>query len=495
MQKSNQFRDIFLECSTEKKLAFLSQLLEKDTELQQQFRGFLKDNSENLDKIIGEKIDDIKIEINTVLSELDFDNLDCNYDDNRYGYRDYWEVDYDTAIEEIQSNLEPYSKQAAQYLRKGNLLDAIRILLGVYEGIQNLPDLDSENCIFDGEYANEVKYLAKAIIDDNVKSIEKFVLSDHAVEEVLSLFFDRVLKYRNEISSDDSSISYNIKDFEAFFEKLTNNKNVARFLLTKIQEFNLESIDAAFVLLNIAEVSNDEVLWIKTAETYAAQDAEIAQRLLHKYRFKNQISDFNRIALMAFNTWSDRFDKYVVDHLDKEKQEELFVKALNHYVSKKQDLKYYHILKTYLSPQETLTFVDSFKDAYYSYFYIQLLNVEKRYKEILTCVEKNINSYELDKLIVPILNVYPKECFEMIIKVNEKAMKSYKRNRQTYQKMVETLKLLKKITTKRHETEIYLKELYNYKPNLPALKDEMRKANLAPEQGNDKKYIQISIDK
>ena len=76
------------------------------------------------------------------------------------------------------------------------------------------------------------------------------------------------------------------------------------------------------------------------------------------------------------------------------------------------------------------------------------------------------------------MNIYPQDCFSIIVEINNKAMKGYKRNRSTYQTMVKTLKLLPEITIKKKETEIFLKSLYNHKPNLPALKDEMRKAKL-----------------
>ena len=181
---------------------------------------------------------------------------------------------------------------------------------------------------------------------------------------------------------------------------------------------------------------------------------------------------------MAFKKWANKFDKYLIDHLDKEQEKDLYIKALKNYVSGKQSVKHYHILKPYLSAEETIAFVDKFKNTYHTRFYVQLLEIEKRYEEILICVKKNKDAFEIEKLIKPILNIYPQECFSIIVEINNKAMKGYKRNRSTYQTMVKTLKLLPEITTKKKETEIYLKNLYNHKPNLPALKDELRKAKL-----------------
>jgi len=44
--------------------------------------------------------------------------------------------------------------------------------------------------------------------------------------------------------------------------------------------------------------------------------------------------------------------------------------------------------------------------------------------------------------------------------------------------MIKTLRLLKQITSKEGEAVLFLNKLYNHKPNLPALKDEMRTAEL-----------------
>ncbi len=474
----NKFQNEYLKITSKKKLFFLKQLLDRDDDLKQQFIAFSKDKTEKLDNILGEKLDDIKLEINSKLSNIDFDNLQYNYDDHSYGYRDYWEVEYDTAIDEIKIKIDPYINSVTNYIKKGNLLDAIRILLGLYEGVQNLPDLDSENCIFDGEYNNDVRTILNESIRDISNMINNIVISDKAILEVLTLIFERISFYSNQKPPNEENINYSMDEFELLFQSLTINSEIAIFLHKELTKSSLESLASAYILLNIAKVSNNEKAWLETAETYASSDSQITQQLLDKYNSKKLYSDFNRIAKMALENWVHIFDKYLVDHLDKEQQEELFVKALKNYVSDKCNVKYYHILKTYLSKEETVTYVDKFKESYESIFYVQLLEIEKRFKEILIYVNKNKDSYELKKLIKPILNIYPLDCFSIIVAVNIKAMNGYKRNRGTYQTMVKTLKLLKQIPSKKNETDKFLESLYNHKPNLPALKDEMRKAKL-----------------
>jgi len=479
------FVDSFEKAKTGKKLKFLKQLLDRDVNLQQQFIEFTKDVSENLDNIVGEKINVVKDQIHNELSSLDFDNIENEYEYNDYG--DYWDDEglYRYAEEMIQEVFTPYINQTANYLKKGNLLDGIRITLGIYEGAQNLPELDNDDyCLFDGEYNATVQHILKDTINNIALEMNEIVKSDEAVLQIIDLIFERVKiydvenDYGEEDDDEEERIFYDIKDFEKLFQSLVINKTTANYLHGQIQKNKLEDYNASYIILNIAEILNDEILWINTAETFSINDNEIARRLIEKYKSKKMEKDFNRIAKMAFHSWPNNFDLYLIDNLDKEQEKSLYVDALKNYVKDKNKIKYYQTLRDYLADGEKVRFVDDFKDSYNHVFYVQLLETEKRYKEILDCAEQNKGSYDFDKLIIPILNIYPSECFTLIVNKNIAALNSYKRNRKTYQSMIKTLRLLKQITSKKEESVLFLNKLYNHKPNLPALKDEMRLANL-----------------
>ncbi len=475
-----EFTGSFEKETTGKKLKFLKQLLNRDVNLQQQFIEFTKDAAENLDNIVGEKIDVVKNKIHNELSSLDFDNIEDNYEYNHYD--NYWNEEglYDFAAEMIQEVFSSYVNQAANYIKKGNLLDVIRITLGIYEGSQNLPELDNDDyCLFDGEYNTNVWDILKKSINNIAFKIDEIVKSDETVIQIIDLTFERIKIYDAENNDDDENrIFYNIKDFEKLFQSLVINKTTAIYLLKQIQNNKFEIYEASYIILNLAEILNDETLWIKTAETFSKNDEKIAGKLIEKYKSKENEKDFIRTAKMAFHNWPNNFDLYLINNLDKAKQENLYVDALRNYVRNKHKIKYYEILRHYLTDNEKVGFVNDFKNDYNNVFYVQLLETEKRYKEILDCAERNKNSYDFDKLITPILNVYPSECFTYIINKNNETLNSYGRNRKTYQSMIKTLRLLKQIISKKEESVLFLNKLYNHKPNLPALKDEMRKANL-----------------
>ena len=188
-----EFTGSFDKTTTGKKLKFLKQLLNRDVNLQQQFIEFTKDALENLDNIVGEKIDVAKNKIHNELSSLDFENIADDYEHNHYD--NYWNDEglYDYAEEMIQEVFSSYINQAANYIKKGNLLDGIRITLGIYEGSQNLPELDNDDfCLFDGEYNTSVRDILKESINDIALGTKKTDVSftatsvDSGIESVLT---------------------------------------------------------------------------------------------------------------------------------------------------------------------------------------------------------------------------------------------------------------------------------------------------------------------
>ena len=103
--------------------------------------------------------------------------------------------------------------------------------------------------------------------------------------------------------------------------------------------------------------------------------------------------------------------------------------------------------------------------------------MEKRYESIKTIVEKNSDDWHYGELIRPILGIYPEFCFQHI---KNKAVKTIEkqRGRDVYERISGWLKLTQEIPGFDNEKRDLIGQLYNHKPNLPALKDEMRKAKL-----------------
>jgi len=482
--KPESFKKYFKNADTKKKLNFLKQLLDKDSDLQSQFIEFVKSTTGNLDHLTGVNIITIKEKVFNELASLDFNDIVEDYNQYEYGYYDD-EGYIDLAYDMIKDIFDTYNNQAKKYIKKGNLLDAFRIISGMYEGSQNLPELDNDDYyIFDGDYNDRVYEFLTENLNDLGKEIEQIVKSEESILQVIDLIIQRFNYYLNQYTEDeeeeeDQQIRYNLKDFEKLFIALITNEKIANYLHKTIRENDLDCLAMSFVLLKIAEITENEELWTNTAENFAEFEQEITKQLLEKYKQKKQENNFNRIAELAFDKWASSFDFYLINNLNKETQKELYVKALKSYVVNKQNVKYYKELRKYLTEDEKKEFVDRIGQGYYDVFYIQLLDIEKRHKDILVYAKNQLhNSYNFEKIIAPIANIYSDECFDMIKTKCNNALNSPNRNRKTYKQMVKWLKVMQQIVSKQTETIQYLRTLYNYKPNLPALKDEIKNAGL-----------------
>ncbi len=478
-----EFNKCFRSANQKKKTGFLKQLLDKDSDLQNQFISFIKSEQEDLDEITGINIDKLKETVHSQLASIDFDFIVENHDPYNGRYYDD-EGYFDDANDEISNVFLPFKNNAIEYVKKGNLPDAVRILLGLYEGTQNLPDLeDNEYEIFYESYDEASLGLLRKTFEDTIAIIEQVVIPDESAYKVLEIFFQRYEHPEVHISDIDNKEGetsiYNLKYFEKLFLALIINKNTANYFHKIILEKDLECMNMAFVLLKIAEVTENKKMWIETAERFVGFDLKIAKQLLEKYKFINREDDFNRIAKLAFGNWPKDINHYLIHNLNKEAERELYIKALWSYSASAQSIVHYNELREYLSKEQKEEFADEIKKSYHEIFFVQLLEIEKRYKDILVYVQEHKDiSYNFESIIAPIINIYPDECFNMIMTKCNAAMNEYNRNRKTYHRMVKWLKVMSQIESKQQETMQYIRTLYEHKPNLPALKDEIKKAQL-----------------
>ena len=472
------FKERFINTDNQKKLSFLKQLLDKDTELQNQFVVFAQSKSDVPALLTFVNIDEVRDAINVELTSIDFDDIVENFNPYDEGYYDD-EGYIDEAYDEIRNVLYPYTERAVKYYKNGNLTDGTKILMGMYEGIQNLPDIeDSDYEVFGDSFENEVYEIFKEEFKKSLSIIEEIVKSQEQIEQVFDLLFQRFELFENKKSVEDNSMFHlYIKFFEKLFIAFLIDPETAAYIFNLIQKKNLcNSISTSFVTLKIAEILKNEKLWIDTAEKHALLEPDISKQLLEKYKNKNELKDFNRISELAFSRWPDKFNLYLIDNLDKVSEKALYLKALTHYVTHTHSIKYYKVLREYLSEDQRIIFVNKAENTYNDLYYIQLLEIEKRFADILKYARKAHEIYYgYEKVLNPIANIYPEECFEIIKNKCDSALKSNDKNRKTYQRMVNWLNVMVKITSKQTETENYIKLLYNFKPNLPALKDELRK--------------------
>ncbi|NEW60334.1 hypothetical protein GSY74_03475, partial [Sulfurovum sp. bin170] len=110
------FTERYKNIENSKKLFFLEQLLQKNSNLQKQFFEFTKKRS--VDEIAGVDIEDIRTRIYNELMEIDVEDM---FDESRFPSDPrYTDLDGSVLIEEV---ITPYYNEVIDYIKIGNSLD------------------------------------------------------------------------------------------------------------------------------------------------------------------------------------------------------------------------------------------------------------------------------------------------------------------------------------------------------------------------------------
>ncbi|MFK5976973.1 MAG: hypothetical protein QM493_10730 [Sulfurovum sp.] len=470
MEKS--FKDIYDDIENSKKLSFLKQLLSKDSDLQNQFLAFTTDKKgSSLDAITAVDIDELRDELWSDLEAIDVEEelggAYYDYDDEGMG---------DKILEPI---FNPFVNKALGFVDKGNYLDAFRSILAIYElSTLEEPDVDDNEYFIFGEDIESFiqEFIGSAINSFNLKIKDK-ILSIDVVESLITIFFERYSKYLKS-ASDGEDNYFNIYSFNLFFEQIIDESQNAKYLLEKLKESKLDKYESsAIITLHCSDIIGDNELYLKVANEFFISNEQVALKLQKRYKELNNNMELARVSnILLEKDRSDDYALFVIDNIDKEESKSLYIKALEIYINAQYSFKHYQLLREYFTEDEKLEFIKNFESGYKSQFYIQLLEIEKKYKTILDFVEKNRDSYNLDELVEPIISIYPDEIFD-ILKVRSGKLVAA-RGRGAYAQASKLLQLILNIPTKKEELKSYISELYNHQPRLPALRDELKKAGL-----------------
>lgn len=494
------YKTVFQSAGPEQREAFLQQLFAKDASLRAQFENFIA--SWSTEKEPGQAptlsfvdLEELQEEVRDVLSEMDF-SFDDVYRYFDQGDRSYV-PDYEAAWEGAENMLreevfEAYGNQAQDYLRKGNLLDGVKVLLALYEGSNNVyePGSDETYTYDDGGYNDALKKLFREQLQYALPLMAGAIKTTAAVAQVFGLIVDRVKFWEEQYDESlrenewrDNNVVYDLKVFEPLFITLLDSAETASYLEKLLLEHNLKRQDTSIIFLKIANLKGDESAWEKAAEAFCEKDESIMQQLLEHYRQKGREKELYRIAKKAFRHFPHSMHGKLLELIEAEKDEAFYVKVLAYHTQITRSIKHYRILQQYLSSEERSTFIK--KQKSWMDFYAALLAEEQRHEEILEIIKKHRTHADswgstegnFYNLIQHILDVYPGEAFDLIRQRVDKALEGG-RGRHIYATVTTWLQRMLQIKGYEEQARSYIKELVNRHNNLRALKDEMRKGGV-----------------
>ena len=285
---------------------------------------------------------------------------------------------------------------------------------------------------------------------------------------------------------------YDFIDTSGFFGDFKDYSNewLKKQINKVIKKVDFSKFENIFELLVKYEVSGAfEKIYLQVLEIKKAK--KVIDKLPNEVKFYVYLeTDKQQAKKIALQLQKERyFDEFLSKYLDDELLNSLDTKKFYNLILKYSDNQLALMYKTLNSlnledyqklNEEKKEFLKQELQKIFSSEYIRFLvkiyEFEKNYKAILEIANKQ--DYIFRDVVKPIKNIYPKEIFEILKTYSLNILNSSNKNRQLYKIIVRRLKFIADIKEIKNEVNQFIEDLYNYKPNLPALKDEMRKENL-----------------
>lgn len=456
MENKNILETKIKNLSDKKKLEFLEKHLITDEVFKQKFTEYFCLREKVKTTYKTEDLKSITQKIFKVFDGVDveiyIDDMRCNYD----GYYGYYEENIsDELCEDLFLEIE---KELSQYLEEKDFYQIFFVLLATSKAIDLEPDIeDNFGLIYD--------------YDEILREYFSFLVnkySDNLKETDLTIEYKKELIY---FLLDNSSSKDELKRFEALFDELINSEEIAKILTSRVLDFHID------IQLRILDLLKDDKVYIKTAKNFYKDDYNIAIKLLKKLSAKSIYDEYELIAKECFEKSPSYFISEIFNVIKYDKSPQFYLELLKYKVLNEYDLKNYIACKKYLNKKELISLQNTISKNHNKDYYIEILDYEKNYDDILKLAKNG--KYNISKTLKPIKDIFPKECFEIIKEECNRLLNSISRNRETYIEICNLLKLMIDIDTVKSEIDLYIKiELINRKPRLPALKDELMKAEL-----------------
>jgi hypothetical protein len=226
--------------------------------------------------------------------------------------------------------------------------------------------------------------------------------------------------------------------------------------------------------LHLYKMSGNENDWLQPALKLYQLNKQVAHDLLMYYHENDQTA-FVQIANKVFPTdehhWAEFLKAYIMPQMDKELYNKVYISLICY----DRKIEHYIKVKPYLDDTNYNSLLKQV--SYDKPFMAQLFATDGRYADIKALIERDVVRWEFHQLIAPILKVYPDYALHKIETMVEKTLEA-ERGRHVYEYVVKWLQLAKQIPGFENEAAELIKNTYNHKPNLPALRDEMRKAGV-----------------
>lgn len=191
---------LFKKATAKQREEFLLEVLKEDDSYREKFRVVVMGQSAaESDTSVEEIRDAVKDEF----EDFDLVNYERFYDRHNpaSGYREEWEILYDGASEELNEIMEEYLDEIRGLLKSGNIVDASKNLLGLYEGILLIDEdeIEDEACIYEDRIVGELLDMFSYFMREFVEAFAAMDKDEDALMRISEIVFERVRYYRQNV--------------------------------------------------------------------------------------------------------------------------------------------------------------------------------------------------------------------------------------------------------------------------------------------------------
>lgn len=457
--------------STETKLAFLEKVLQTNSNLQDEFVAFFREGSkpparsmEDPQSFIAEVTEELKNALEGLnLSDTDWEN----YVPRHAGYIPEYEAIDNMNQEQVEELMEGYYDAMESHCVGKEFDKAFLMAAGCYDACKSAEIEDEYSSLGD-----TTVFLLDTLQTLMTKLNNLFSMVNIPDNQYFTLFEALCIHNKNLYADND--------DFLRFFEPLLINMltsdTKASIAENEIKKQGVSRLAAPRFAAEIDKMLHGDKAWEDTALKFFKEDKHLADNLLHSYAEK----DHTAFVKIAFELWqNDKFkSEFAVFYFETLLPGDniLFYKEVALYLlDSMHDIKYYKAVRNLLSLKERNELLEN--NAWNKMLFIQILNVENRFEEALDFIEANADEYNLEKLIRPFVRDYPSRSFRIISNTIHQTLAT-RRGRNVYERIAGILKLASTISQKETETRQLIHDLFNRRPALPALRNELRSAGL-----------------
>lgn len=464
-----EFKNLYNSTSDEIKLKFLEAAISQNPELQDQFVKYVEagpGSDEDLSfQGFCEEVESTKTLYLDFFAEIDTENPDFdNYVPAYHGYMPEWEVFQEASEQEVGKIFEHFKNKALETIISHQPDKLLAMMTGLLQAASEADFEDPVESFGDvNEYLeDEFQLTMKSIVE----KVRMAPFRESIIFSAWSLFFRY---FDTEHSEGAGSVRY----FESLLNILADKCNSTEQLLAILDQSSIKREDLPILTLLLLKKSEEPEEWLQAALQNYHSDREVARQLL-EYYYENDLSGFKKIARELFNEDKRTWAIYLKDLISPEIDQSLYVDVFYQLIIYEANIEDYKKIRKFLSENEKNNLMKEVK--WRKPFVAQILEIEERFEDIKMLAEA-ADPWDFSQVIEPILSIYPEFCFNELSRRVWKKLE-YKRGRSTYQTISDWLKLSQNIPGFIDEKKEMISELYHHKPNLPALKDELRKAGL-----------------